>query len=508
MPPPNTPEEGVPAAVSSPPARARRSARNASISSVAATIGSETQGICVGSVGDLSSRTRPCVLPINYQELRYESEVDKSLECPICRTPFSVPITTKPCGHTFCSVCLLRAHQMRPVCPIDRRPLDIDRDFCKARVIHDQLDRLRVKCPSQGCDYVCPRELLAVHYERYCEGTPVPCPDNSCDLWIARHDATPDKGCLHKYTPCQYCSKQVMKAALEEHYDRECSGNTVKCAECDVDVVQHRMESHVVNDCPSTVVSCKWSSYGCGKKAPRRDIWAHEKKPCVYQAIGRLVKDREEDRLIISELRARLSTVEGRLRMSEKEKTERKERKRRQASSNVDNTENTIPAFVPDLNLSNSPRAAASYNNGTWDSPEDYMLAQFERMETQMEDLRKNIHELDGLHSMRLLNDTMRLNEQIAELGSKVGVIGMHTTWLMNVQRQSRGQQRAVGGVGSPLGAFASSSGGSGATSGATAGGVSDTLRNAPDNEGGRYYSSNMPPRRNSDGRGENPPRL
>lgn len=294
-----------------------------------------------------------------------------------------------------------------------------------------------------------------------------------------------------------------MKAGLEEHYDRECSGNTVKCAQCDSSVVQHRMENHVANDCPSTVVLCKWNKYGCGKSAPRHDVQAHEKKPCIYQAIGRLAQDREDDRLIISELKVRLSAAEGRLRVAEQEKTERRERKRRQAG----NTNNTMPPFVPDLNLSNSPRAAASYNNGTLDSPEDYMLAQFERMETQMEDLRKNIHELDGLHSMRLLNDTMRLNEQIAELGSKVGVIGMHTTWLMNVQRQSRGQQRAGGVVGSPLSSLASSSGGPGTTNSAT-GSVTNAARNAPDNEGGRYYNSSLPLRRNSDGRGENPPRL
>ncbi|KAK5656250.1 hypothetical protein OQA88_5012 [Cercophora sp. LCS_1] len=508
MPPPNTPEEGIPETSPvpqaqnnptvtytlgrhrlyepsiSPPPRVPTAPPAATTESSRATTPNPSHPPSrPSSAGGASCSTRPLFLPINYQELHYEAEVDKSLECPICRTPFHLPLTTKPCGHTFCAACLDRALEIQPVCPIDRQPLDLSRDVCHTRVLLDQLDRLRVQCPNRGCDHVCARELLAVHYERYCDYTLVHCPDPECSLRVARIDARADKGCLHAYTTCQYCEKEIMLASLEEHYDADCGGHTAKCASCNAIVVRHRMEKHTAKDCPKTVVACKWRPFGCSEWAPREEVEKHEQGPCVYQAIGRLVRDRMEDRMVINELKDRLATVDERLRKAEKEKKRARE---------------VAPApFMPDLDLNDSPRAAPSYSTGTWESPEDYMLAQFERIESEMEDLRKMVMELDGHHSMRLLNDTMRLNEQIAELGSKVGVIGMHTTWLMNVQRQSRGQQRGGTAGGPPGPGMAGSAGGVGGR--------------AADDEGRRYYSGGdigLPLRRNSDGRGENPPRL
>jgi len=485
---PEPPESPPPRVPTAPPAATTESSR-ATTPNPRSRSSSHPGSASRDSSASCSDRAS-CLLPINYQDLHYEAEVDKSLECPICRTPFYLPLTTKPCGHTFCAACLGRALEIQPVCPIDRTPLDSSRDVCHTRVVLDQLDRLRVRCPNRGCDHVCARELLPVHYERYCDYTLVHCPDPECDLRVARVDARGDRGCLHSYTTCQYCEGEVMVAGLEEHYDADCGGHTAKCGRCNAIVVRHRMEKHTAKDCPRTVVSCKWRPFGCMEWAPREEVEKHEEGHCVYQAIGRLVRDRMEDRMVINELKERLSAMDERLRKSEKKE------KHRSRSGGHTNMGSTAP-FVPDLDLNDSPRAAPSYSAGTLESPEDYMLAQFERIETQMEDLRKMIMELDGHHSMRLLNDTMRLNEQIAELGSKVGVLGMHTTWLMNVQRQSRGQQRA-GATGGPPGPGMSGGGHGGG------GGRED--------DGRRYYSGSndigLALRRNSDGRGENPPRL
>ncbi|KAK1761289.1 TNF receptor-associated factor 6 [Echria macrotheca] len=524
MPPPNTPEEGVPTAGAvvpapantsatyilgrhhlypeppvSPPPRVPTAPPAATTESSRATTPnpsrSSSRPRSASRDSSASCSNRSCLLPINYQDLHYETEVDKSLECPICRTPFHLPLTTKPCGHTFCASCLDRALEIQPLCPIDRTPLDASRDVCHTRIVLDQLDRLRVRCPNRGCDYICARELLPVHYERYCEYTMVHCPDPDCDLRVARADARGDRGCLHTFTTCQYCGKEVMVAGLEEHYDADCGGHTAKCGHCNAIVVRHRMEKHTAKDCPRTMVACKWRPFGCSEWAPREVVEKHEQGLCVYQAIGRLARDRMEDRMIINELKERVSAMDERLRKSEKKEKNRS----RDGGGHFGGIPSAAP-FMPDLDLNHSPRAAPSYNGGTWESPEDYMLAQFERIESRMEDLRKMIMELDGHHTMRLLNDTMRLNEQIAELGSKVGVLGMHTTWLMNVQRQSRGQQRAgtTGGTPGPgIGVAGGVSGGGG-----SAGGREEEAR--------RYFSSSndvgLPLRRNSDGR--NPPRL
>jgi hypothetical protein len=126
--------------------------------------------------------------------------------------------------------------------------------------------------------------------------------------------------------------------------------------------------------------------------------------------------------------------------------------------------------------------------NGAWGSTEDYMLAQFERMESHIEDLRRKVLEMDASQSLLRLQANSRITEQLSELANKVGVLNMHTTWLMNMQRQSHAQQRS-GGSHNPGMSRSPDSGGT---------------RSSPENPAPHRAGS----RRNSDGRGENPPRL
>ncbi|KAA8629880.1 hypothetical protein SMACR_04078 [Sordaria macrospora] len=612
MPPPNTPEEGVAAPTTSTRTEARRMLGSGVPSTIYDSPASSSDGSRRSSLADydpyqvpLRSHTQAHIENgIDYQALDYAQQVDEALLCPICHTPFFMPMTTKTCGHTFCASCLDRALETQHACPIDRRPLDISRDISqtRTRVILDQLDRLKVKCPNTGCDHVCSRELLDGHVERYCEYTLVSCPDPDCDETIWRKDARPENGCLHHVTLCPYCEMALTFNDLERHYDQECKGQEAECPHCDAVVVRHRLAKHIATDCREVETHCKFQSAGCKQFARRKNIEEHQKDGCVYEAIAKLMQAREEDHKIINELKGRLDALDGRTRHLERyggggggngsssgvressaftrataappvsgltaHALNNLNRMQPPTSGYTDLMEANQNITLDDLfetfenennqhNDSNysSPREAAAamatdaspipvaYNSvsGPWESAEDYMLAQFEAMEAKIEDLRKMMVELDGRHTMRLVNDTMRMNEQIAELGSKVGVLGMHTTWLMSMQRQSRGQQSGAGSTTgnarSNMSTTGGSGGGGGGGSGSTAGnneegrgrttttttgasGSSRTAtqtsqqdnRNRADGEGarGRYLNtSDIPPvRRSSVGRGENPPRL
>ncbi|KAK3683452.1 hypothetical protein B0T22DRAFT_443501 [Podospora appendiculata] len=491
MPPPNTPEEGVPAAGSSSPESTEQDQIQVEVEAALAHPSTSSPGLSPRlspSSGWFSSRDNP--RNFDYQALEYEGPYDETLQCPICRTPFYLPLTTKKCGHTFCAGCLGRALDLRPVCPIDRRAIDKDHDIYQTRVIRDQLDRLRVKCPNQGCDHVCTRDRLPVHYMRDCPFSLVPCPDPDCNHRIVRLNAGHDKGCLHRETSCQYCNANIMIADLDSHYDNQCAGNTANCTQCDSIIVRHRMEEHIVNECPESQMLCRWHSYGCHVFGKRAVVEGHQTAGCVYEAIGKLTQDRLEDRAVIDNLKGKVSALTARLHHQEQN---RRARPRPSTGHNMG-----VP--VPDFDLNNSPQATPMpYNSVAWGSAEDYMLAQFERIETNAENLRKMVLEINGHHNLRQLNDTMRLDGLISELQSKIGVLGMHTTWLMNVQRQSRGQQRAGGAAGGPP-APEMSAGNSG-----NAGARIST-------EGERLPYMGIPPRRHSnergEGRGENPPRL
>lgn len=435
--------------------------------------------------------------PIDYQDLSYVDEVDETLMCPICRTPFHEPITTKRCGHTFCTECLRRAVELQPCCPIDRQPIAFHPDqLCHPRIVSHQLDRLRVRCPNPGCDFVTTRGLIKAHYDRHCDRTLVFCPELGCDKLVPRKDATSEQGCLHHETRCRYCDATVLLAERERHYETDCEGHTAKCLECNAIVVRHRMADHVANHCPESQTVCKFQSYGCSVAGTRRSVDLHEGAGCIYEAIGKLMKDRAEDRAVISDLKSRLTAME-RMRSSNHSRSPRSGR--RPGAS----------GYMTDIDLDDGRSSQPFLNdsgNGAWESPEDYMLAQFERMETKIEDLRKSVTELDGRHSMMLLNETMPLKDQITELRSNMGVLGMHTTWLMNVQRQNRGGAGAGAGAGAAQGQQQQQQRSS--TAGGGSSGATGPAARAGDAEDGRDFAAqrvHAVPRRMS---GENPPRL
>ncbi|KAK4242197.1 TNF receptor-associated factor 6 [Achaetomium macrosporum] len=481
MPPPNTPEGGV-TAPTSPPA--------------SPTPSQPTSPLTRSEIAELSL-PKSSILELDYQSIEYIGPVDETLLCPICRTPFHSPITT-PCGHTFCAGCINRALELQSVCPIDRQPINKTRDYCRLPlIVKDQLDRLKVKCPNKGCDHECLREHLEGHYGRRCEFTPVRCPESSCTKYIARRDAKAENGCLHQEFTCRFCEKVLTWEECDDHYDYSCNGATARCEECGKQVMRHRLGKHLSQDCPEAEARCKWHAAGCKVADKRRVVQEHEHSGCTFEVISRLIDQRAEDREMINDLTGRLARLEA---ASSRRRRPRERREPHNESSlingsplNLLSTEATGASNLT-RNDDMSPSSGFADDDGAWASPEDYMLAQFERIEGQLEGIRKKMMEMDAHQSLGLLQTTARVNEQLAELGSKVGVLNMHTTWLMNMQRQSHTQQRTASTSTGPPSA------------GISHAGDTSTTRAVSSETGVRYQAGSR--RSSSDGRGEHPPRL
>ncbi|KAK3898620.1 TNF receptor-associated factor 6 [Staphylotrichum tortipilum] len=460
MPPPNTPEVGVAAPTAATQPQDIHLPQQAS-PHASSTMANASQG-------------ESPILEIDYQSIEYLDPVDDTLMCPVCKTPFHSPITT-PCGHTFCAECINRALESQSTCPIDRIPINKDRDYARLPlIIKDQLDRLRVRCPNKGCDHECPRENLEGHYDRRCEFTPVRCPDPGCAKLTARRDATADKGCLHVDIACEFCDKIVVFTELDAHYDADCEGAMTQCPDCETTLPRHRLEKHRTKDCPDLHIQCRWQMAGCKLAGKRRNVEEHMSSGCSFEAVGHLMEQHEQDRKTIRDLNSRLSSLE----FSRNRRRERRDRR--------NNNNTTTP------NLDGTP---PSPDTAAWDSQEDYMLAQFERLEAQMADLRKQTQELNAHLSTSLVMHTSHVSDQLANLASQVGVLHMHTSWLMGVQRQQQMQTQAR-------------TGGSSATG--SSGGEEAAARPGPaapaSTEGGLRHQGVV--RRGSDGGRENRTRL
>ncbi|KAL2263710.1 hypothetical protein VTK26DRAFT_5466 [Humicola hyalothermophila] len=559
MPPPNTPEEGVTAPTSN---------------SVSASVLRSTSPH-PSSAAACPSRGESSLLGLDYQTIEYIGPVDETLLCPVCKTPFHSPITT-PCGHTFCAGCINRALEMQSSCPIDRQPINKTRDYRRLPlIIKDQLDRLRVRCPNKGCNHECSREHLERHVERHCQFTLVRCPDPNCTKRVVRCNAEPEKGCMHQEIICQYCDQTVTVAELDLHHDNSCNGATVECPDCGGTVLRHRLDRHRSQDCLEGETQCRWSAAGCRVTGKRSSVQEHERSGCMFEAIAQLKEQREEDSRLIASLAGRLRALEDRNRRRDQRQRDRLRSIQREHSpedlgdaiglpaslpsaiGDATNTPSSSPVAVAPLfppvppavvPPDSSTAAPASQNHQqhhhttnntlpspspTWASPEDYMLAQFERMEAHMEDLRKQVLDFDAHQSLSMMQLASRINDQLADLTSKVGVLNMHTTWLLNMQRsqnmssgrdgssgsgsagqqqqqqrgQNQGQGQRAGRGGGGGGGGGGSGGGVGVdTAGGSAGGIIDRAESVVLDGLARLQAQR---RRNSDGRsGGNPPRL
>ncbi|KAI1841934.1 hypothetical protein JX266_011904 [Neoarthrinium moseri] len=411
MPPPNTPEEGVVATNTS------------NILALRPSMSRDGGGDGGGGGGGGPSSAAA----VDLRLLEYEDAVDENLICPICRVALVGPVITN-CDHVFCHRCLVQAHALNPVCPVDRLPLKLVSETRPApKIVQNQLDNLNVRCPNhaRGCHLVVARSLVENHVTRYCDKTMVPCPHPSCEHTVVRNDV--GKGCLHYDVQCEYCEGTMLKADLEIHQDQKCPNRKKDCELCNAEFVRNKQEEHM-KECPEVEVSCKYAPFGCTQQMSRKTAEGHGEK-CDYRVVGPVGEQ-------LAELRSELTALQEKDRMKDRR------------IKFLENRGYTLPASnateaISDISL---PESSTNADMAPYESRDQYFLSLFETMESKVERLSSALAEVEGRHSMMLINETLQIKDQLTEIRSTLGVLGMHVRWLMNFRLQERGRV----GAGSP----------------------------------------------------------
>lgn len=358
---------------------------------------------------------------VDLRALEYEGEVDENLICPICRLPLISPTITK-CDHVFCQKCIAQAHSLNPVCPVDRLPLNLAEETRTApKIVHNQLDNLMVRCPnrSRRCNLVVARSLVENHVSRYCDKTLIPCPHGSCGKTVARKES--GKGCLHYNVKCEYCEHAYEKADMEEHQNHRCPNRKTNCELCGSEYVRHKQDEHV-KECPEAETPCKFALLGCTALVKRKKLEEHTQQ-CDYRVVGPVGEQ-------LAELRAELKIL--------REKDQLKERRikflenKGFSVSTTNTSEGMAGISLPETMTSTDP--------APYESRDQYFLSLFETMEAKVERVSSALNEVEGRHSVMLFSETLPIKDQLTEIRSTLGVLGMHVRWLMNFRLQERGR--------------------------------------------------------------------
>lgn len=129
---------------------------------------------------------------------RFKGTVDPDFKCNLCNKVLEDPLTT-PCGHVFCSGCVLPWVVQQSSCPVKCQRIST-KELNHVLPLKNLILKLEIKCDNhaRGCDAVVKLQHLAEHAEM-CEYTPAKCRNKGCNEVLNLRDMD-----AHMRETCDY----------------------------------------------------------------------------------------------------------------------------------------------------------------------------------------------------------------------------------------------------------------------------------------------------------------
>ncbi|XP_024126536.1 E3 ubiquitin-protein ligase PDZRN3-B isoform X1 [Oryzias melastigma] len=129
---------------------------------------------------------------------RFKGTVDPDFKCNLCNKVLEEPLTT-PCGHVFCSGCVLPWVVQQSSCPVKCQRVSA-RELNHVLPLKNLILKLEIKCDhhARGCDAVVTLQHLAEHAET-CDFSPAKCRNRGCTEELRLRDVD-----AHMRETCDY----------------------------------------------------------------------------------------------------------------------------------------------------------------------------------------------------------------------------------------------------------------------------------------------------------------
>ncbi|MCJ1298819.1 hypothetical protein MMC08_001609 [Hypocenomyce scalaris] len=365
---------------------------------------------------------------VDLRSLDYVTPFDHNLMCAICHCPFVAPVKLD-CDHIFCQECVNRAmmHQDRDfrTCPTCRSKIRQGVVAPVPKIIIRILDELMAKCVfhEEGCTEVVTRGAMQDHIDRYCDYSRVDCPLQDCVLKARRKDA--EKGCLHNFVECDDCYQSTMEQDLEIHRNKHCKRRKASCPACTTEVLRYKLEEHIER-CPEAVFPCTASPFGCDFIA-RRAVLNEHRTTCPLAKIVPFLQVQNE----------RLEAHESALKV-----LQRKNAILQTSFSSIQD------ALGPSANLvDETPSSGAQPDPAPFDSTAAHLLSLHESLREEVERVSAAVSELDAKSSMMVMNESLRIKDEMAYTNAVVGNMRTQLQWLISSRLQNQQRMTMVRGA-------------------------------------------------------------
>ncbi|OQD90582.1 hypothetical protein PENANT_c001G03345 [Penicillium antarcticum] len=358
---------------------------------------------------------------IDLRGLDFVSDYDSHLMCPICHCPFVDPVRLQ-CDHVFCQSCLSSAINTF-------RSADSDEFPCPS-----------CRTPTREVSTSVPRLLI-----------------NMCD---EIRDIGLDGKCMHVLRQCPRCEEDVMEQDYEEHDKELCPVLETSCVDCETVVSRKALKEHV-EACPEVIVPCAAAKHACPVKVRRADIAMHEQScPLVTMIPYFEVQN------------TRLNSLELSMRHLQQRNEIFEDGLANIRSTLVESARIGASAAPSGQSANNGRDQPSTRTETNTDDPTDisssvfssnattYLLSLHESLREEVEQIKHNLTDLDARASMALMNECIRMKEDMAHTNAAVNSVRMQVQWLMNPRLHGTrtGAVRANTGNETPRSPMASSS--------------------------------------------------
>ena len=369
---------------------------------------------------------------LDLRALEYLEPYDHNLMCAICHCPFVAPVRLD-CDHVFCKDCvdkaLLQQTRHTRCCPTCRKPTTISSAISMPRLLDRILDELVVKCPlyGEGCLETMTRGSVKDHTTIYCSYKEIQCPSEGCCLPIRRKDV--DKArCRHRIISCKDCKSYCMEKDLDNHLTT-CPLAKANCPDCSKMLLRSELQSHI-ETCPQAKLTCLAAPYGCDFSS-RKSLLEEHTKTCALSKVAPFLaqqaKTLELHSASLTHLRHRNALLESSL-------------------FTIQSTLSSNPA-TPLINGVSSPPALPEASSSSpeiapFDSTAAHLLSLHESLRLEVDRVSAAVAELDAKATLMIMNETLRVKEDVAHTNAAIGSMRCQMHWLMSARLQ--GQQRAA----------------------------------------------------------------
>ncbi|MCJ1275818.1 hypothetical protein MMC21_003621 [Puttea exsequens] len=218
---------------------------------------------------------------------------------------------------------------------------------------------------------------------------------------------------------CEDCLEDFMEKDIAHHRRNDCAVGKAVCPDCKTQLLHRDLEEHI-GQCPKAIFSCGANDYGCDFISQRTSLDEHQ-KTCPLLKLVPFLK-MQNDRLeahedALKHLRLKNTILET-------------------SFSTLQET------LSPSANIIDAPAAATASDTGPFDSTAHHLLCLHESLREEVSRVSAAVSEVDARASMMVMNEGLRIKEDLSHTNAAIGSLRVQLHWLMSARLQN--QQRVA----------------------------------------------------------------